>query len=51
VIKLGTITAEGDASLYCYTCNNDVKDELLREHLIIAGIDVRAQTKTEKTVQ
>lgn len=51
VIKLGTITAEGEASLYCYACNNDVKDELLKEHLIVAGIDVRTQTKTEKTVQ
>jgi ubiquitin carboxyl-terminal hydrolase 5/13 len=51
VVKLGTITAEGDASLYCYACNNDVKDEFLRDHLVIAGIDVRAQTKTEKTVQ
>jgi ubiquitin carboxyl-terminal hydrolase 5/13 len=51
VVKLGTITAEGEASLYCYACNNDVKDEFLRDHLIIAGIDVKAQTKTEKTVQ
>lgn len=48
---MGTITAEGDASLYCYACNNDVKDEFLRDHLVIAGIDVRTQTKTEKTVQ
>jgi ubiquitin carboxyl-terminal hydrolase 5/13 len=51
VVKLGTITAEGDASLYCYACNNDVRDELLQEHLFAAGIDVRSQTKTEKTVQ
>lgn len=25
-VKLGTVTAEGEASLYCYSCNNDVKD-------------------------
>lgn len=50
VVKLGTVTAEGDASLYCYSCNNDVRDEFLREHLIFLGIEVRNQKKTEKTV-
>ncbi len=26
VVKLGTITAEGTASIYCYLCNTEVKD-------------------------
>jgi len=50
VVKLGTITAEGEASIYCYACNNDVKDELLAQHLAYLGIHVSSQTKTEKTV-
>jgi ubiquitin carboxyl-terminal hydrolase 5/13 len=50
VVKLGTITAEGEASLYCYACNNDVKDELLASHLQVLGLNVAGQTKTEKTV-
>ena len=27
VVKMGSITAERDASVYCYACDNDVKDE------------------------
>lgn len=50
VVKLGTITPEGDASLFCYTCNEDVKDELLADHLQNIGIELSRQTKTEKTV-
>ena len=50
VVKLGTITAEGEASLYCYACNNDVKDELLVSHLQVLGLNVAGQRKTEKTV-
>jgi len=49
-VKLGTITAEGEASIYCYSCNNDVKDEFLAQHLIYLGINVSDQRKTEKTV-
>lgn len=47
---MGTITAEGEASLYCYSCNNDVKDEYLRDHLRWLGLNVSDQKKTEKTV-
>ena len=50
VVKVGTITPSGDPSLYCYTCDNDVKDEYLGDHLKTFGIDINTQKKTEKTV-
>ena len=50
VVKLGTITAEGEASLYCYDCDNDVKDDNLAAHLSVLGIEIGSQKKTEKTV-
>ena len=46
VVKMGTITAEGQASLYCYACDNDVKDEYLGDHLRNLGLNIAAQTKT-----
>ena len=50
VVKTGTITPDGEASLYCYTCDNDVKDEYLPNHLKNLGIDINTQRKTDKTV-
>jgi ubiquitin carboxyl-terminal hydrolase 5/13 len=49
-VKTGTITPDGNASVYCYACNNDVKDENLREHMIHFGINIDEQIKTEKTM-
>lgn len=49
-VKLGTITAEGTASIHCYRCDEDVLDSRLREHLAVFGIDMAAQTKTEKSI-
>lgn len=40
VVKLGTITPEGTASVYCYTCDEEVVDEFLVEHLNHFGINV-----------
>lgn len=51
VCKLGTITPEGTASIYCYACNDDKNDEQLAQHLSNLGIDIAQQKKTEKTVQ
>ena len=63
--KLGTITPEGNAckkifiilcysnnivALYCYACNDDVNDPSLADHMEKIGIDIRRQTKTEKTI-
>jgi ubiquitin carboxyl-terminal hydrolase 5/13 len=50
VCKLGTITPQGTASLYCYKCNDDVEDKKLGEHLYNLGIDIGMQIKTEKTM-
>ena len=51
VCKLGTITPEGTASIYCYSCNEDRNDDNLALHLSTLGIDIASQKKTEKTVQ
>jgi ubiquitin carboxyl-terminal hydrolase 5/13 len=40
VVKQGTIKPDGSASLYCYKCDDDVKDPYLAEHLATFGIDI-----------
>lgn len=50
VCKIGTITPQGTASLYCYLCDEDVEDKRLGEHLQNLGIDMGIQIKTEKTM-
>jgi ubiquitin carboxyl-terminal hydrolase 5/13 len=50
VCKLGTITPEGTAALYCYKCDDDVLDDKLKEHLSVVGIDISSQVKTEQTM-
>jgi ubiquitin carboxyl-terminal hydrolase 5/13 len=40
VCKLGTITPEGTASIYCYKCDDDVFDSKLAEHLKVLGINI-----------
>jgi len=50
VCKLGTITPEGTASIFCYDCDEDVLDPTLAEHLHKLGIDIQKQNKTEKTM-
>lgn len=32
--------------MYCYTCNDEVKDELLSSHLSVLGIEIGSQKKT-----
>ncbi|KZT68491.1 ubiquitinyl hydrolase [Daedalea quercina L-15889] len=49
-VKLGTITPEGNADIYCYTCNDGKTDPDLALHLATFGINVQAQTKTEKSM-
>ena len=39
-LKMGTITADGTASIHCYACNDDVLDNKLAEHLLVCGIDM-----------
>ena len=49
-VKLGTITPEGDADLYCYSCDDMRRDNQLPEHLSMFGVEILNQRKTETTV-
>ncbi|KAI8379979.1 hypothetical protein EDC96DRAFT_492531 [Choanephora cucurbitarum] len=49
-VKLGTITAEGTADIYCYSCDDARIDENLATHLANWGINVAQQVKTEKNM-
>jgi len=48
--KLGTITPEGTADLYCYAHDDSVLDPNLAAHLQHWGIHVSNQQKTEKSM-
>jgi len=54
VVKTGTITADGQADVWCYACfmgnGNDVKDPELAAHLGHFGIDISTRSKTEKSI-
>ena len=50
VVKYGTLSPDEEPSLYCYACDNDVKDEYLDTHLQNLGIDIKSKQKTDKTV-
>ncbi|MBW0466662.1 hypothetical protein O181_006377 [Austropuccinia psidii MF-1] len=49
-VKLGTITAEGSADLYCYQCDDARTDNRLQEHLAHFSIEIAKQEKTEKSM-
>ena len=49
-VKLGTITPEGTADVFCYTCGEERLDEKLAQHLGHFGIKIDSQQKTEKTL-
>ncbi|KAI8070724.1 hypothetical protein BC940DRAFT_295408 [Gongronella butleri] len=48
--KLGTITPEGTADIYCYQCDDAKLDGNLATHLANWGINVLDQSKTEKSM-
>ncbi|KAI9303229.1 hypothetical protein BJ944DRAFT_204701 [Cunninghamella echinulata] len=48
--KLGTITPEGTADIYCYACDDAKLDEDLAKHLENWGINILHQSKTEKSM-
>ncbi|KAG0224254.1 hypothetical protein BGW42_005218 [Actinomortierella wolfii] len=48
--KLGTITPEGTADIYCYHCNEERSDDDLGKHLAQFGIRVEQQQKTVKSL-
>lgn len=49
-VKLGSITPEGSADVFCYKCSDEIKDPLLKEHLAHWGINIADQEKTEKSL-
>ncbi|CAO3642481.1 unnamed protein product [Cunninghamella blakesleeana] len=48
--KLGTITPEGTADIYCYACDDAKLDNDLATHLENWGINILHQSKTEKSM-
>lgn len=49
-VKLGSITAEGTADIYCYSCNEERTDPELAKHLAHWGIFLAGREKTEKSL-
>ncbi|RMD43415.1 hypothetical protein DV735_g1761, partial [Chaetothyriales sp. CBS 134920] len=49
-VKLGSITPEGSADVYCYACDEERTDPELVPHLANWGIDIADRVKTEKSM-
>ncbi|KAE8454065.1 hypothetical protein EG329_007843 [Mollisiaceae sp. DMI_Dod_QoI] len=49
-VKLGSITPEGTADVYCYACDEERVDENLGAHLANWGIILSERQKTEKSL-
>lgn len=49
-VKLGSITPEGTADIYCYACNEERTDPELAKHLAHWGINIAEREKTEKSL-
>lgn len=49
-VKLGSITAEGNADIYCYRCDEERIDPELAKHLTHWGINIAEREKTEKSL-
>ncbi|KAE8348173.1 hypothetical protein BDV28DRAFT_153138 [Aspergillus coremiiformis] len=49
-VKLGSITADGSADIYCYKCNEERTDPNLAIHLAHWGINLAGREKTEKSL-
>lgn len=49
-VKLGSITPEGNADVYCYTCDEERVDDDLGAHLANWGIILSERQKTEKSL-
>lgn len=49
-VKLGSITPEGTADVYCYKCDEERIDDALGEHLSHWGIMLAERQKTEKSL-
>ena len=49
-VKLGSITPEGTADVYCYACKDERIDTELSAHLAHWGINIADRQKTEKSL-
>ena len=49
-VKLGSITPEGSADIFCYRCNEERTDPELATHLSHWGINIAEREKTEKSL-
>lgn len=49
-LKMGSITPEGTADIFCYSHGLEITDPELAFHLANFGINVQSQSKTEKTL-
>ncbi|KAL8831772.1 MAG: hypothetical protein Q9170_005162 [Blastenia crenularia] len=49
-VKLGSITPDGTADIYCYACNEERTDRELAAHLAHWGINIAEREKTEKSL-
>ena len=49
-VKLGSLTADGNADIYCYACNDEKIDPELATHLAHWGINIADRQKTEKSL-
>ncbi|KAL4801386.1 hypothetical protein BDV18DRAFT_164983 [Aspergillus unguis] len=49
-VKLGSITADGSADIFCYKCNEERIDPDLVTHLSHWGINLAGREKTEKSL-
>lgn len=49
-VKLGSLTADGTADVYCYACDEERVDKNIKAHLANFGINLADRQKTEKSV-
>lgn len=49
-VKLGSITPEGTADIYCYACKEERTNPELPQHLAHWGINIADREKTEKSL-
>ncbi|KAL9630906.1 MAG: hypothetical protein Q9164_006182, partial [Protoblastenia rupestris] len=49
-VKLGSITPEGIADIYCYACHDERSDPEIAQHLSHWGINIAEREKTEKSL-
>ncbi|CAI6335212.1 unnamed protein product [Periconia digitata] len=49
-VKLGSLTADGTADIYCYACDDERVDPELPNHLLHWGINIKDRIKTEKSL-